>query len=250
MAKAVDWMSKVRVTFNQMEERKLKKTNLSNIFKVTIDNEVQPIYTNRQKDWIKQGVDLKGLFSNSLKTISRIDDFRRKFLMSYWGKMEETCCLCGLETNRMHIFKYCTVVKEWEDEVYKKKKVDIRAVRIGSFMNHKMKSHTFSWIYNWCIWKNYWQVKYKDFDKSDEVESQIKNYREILRFNEYLHLKYSMSTLKIGRMEKVEEQTQNFIFFRLGKNYIEEVKKQVKDEKKKKKTSFLYLKRRKRKNFF
>ena len=56
MAKEVDWMTKVKVTFNQMEEKKLKKINISNIFKVTIDKNVQPIFTTRQKDWIKEGV--------------------------------------------------------------------------------------------------------------------------------------------------------------------------------------------------
>jgi hypothetical protein len=232
-----------------MKEKKMKKINLSNIFKVTIDEQVQPIFTERQKDWIKEGVNLKGLFSNPIKTISRIDDFRRKFLMSYWGKLEENCSLCNQPTNRMHIFKNCSVVEKWENEVYMKRKdkVDIRLVRKESFMNHILNSHTLSWIYNWCIWKNYWQVKYKEFDKSDELESQINNYREIVRFNEFLHLKYSNATVKLDKIEKVAKQTQLFTFYIFGKSFIEEVKEEVKEEKMKRTRCFLYMNRRKRK---
>ena len=105
--------------------------------------------------------------------------------------------------------------------VKRKDNLDIRMIRKESMMNNKLSTHTFSWIYNWCIWKNYWQVKYKDFDKSDQLESQIKNYKEMITFNEYLHLKYSNATVKPDKIENVAKQTQLFSFFKYGKNYID-----------------------------
>ena len=247
----IDWLRKVKVSFNEMDEKKMKKTSLSNIFRVTIDKDIEPIYTDRHKDWIKQGIDLLGLFRTTLTTVSRIDDFRRKFLMSYWGNIEKTCCLCNKPFNRMHLFSKCSVVKIWEDEVYikRKDKVDIARVRIESMFNHKLSTHTLSWIYNWCIWKNYWEVKFQKFEKSEELENQINNFRELIKFNEYLHFMYSNATVKGEKIEKVANQTQLFSFFRFEKGYIEEIRREVKREKAKKKSCFFSIKKRKKGKF-
>jgi hypothetical protein len=244
--RATEWMKKVKVTFNQMEEKKLNKINLRNIFKVTIDEYLIPIYTDRQKDWIKEGVNLKALFSNSLKCVSRIDDFKRKFLMSYWGKLEENCCLCGEPYNRMHLFKYCRKVEKWEDNVYmQSKEGDIKTIRQQSMLEHSLTSHTLSWIYNWCIWKNYWQVKYKQFENSESEENQIENFKELIKFNEYLHLKYSNATVNKNKIELVAQQTKYFSFFVLGKEHVAEAKKEAREEKKRKNSCYSYMKKRK-----
>lgn len=240
-ANPMDWLTKVKVAFIQLEKKKTNKISIGNILRVTVDEQMIPIYTERQKDWIKQGVNLKGLFTYSLHTISRIEDFKKKFLMSYWGIIEENCCLCNQPFNRMHIFKYCPQVEKWEESVYKKRKdnVDVRKIRIESMLNIKLSTHTFSWIYNWCIWKNYWQIKYEKFDKSNELESQIENFKEMIRFNEYMHLKYSKATLRDERIENVAHQTKFFSFFKLDKNYISDVKEGIKKKKKKKLVSNL-----------
>ena len=245
-SKPLNWLKKVKVTFNQMEERKIKKINISNIFKVTIDDDFQPLHTKRQKDWLKMGYDLIGLFSVTLIIISRIIDFRRKFLMSYWRKTEDKCCLCNETFDRMHIFSKCSVVKKWEEEMHANRKNcgDLRKIRIESMFNHKLTSHTWSWIFNWCIWKNYWQVKFQDFDKSDQLESQINNLKEIVKLNEYLHLKYSNATVKQSKIELVAAQTQFFSYFKYSKSHIEEIRREVRNEKTRKNTCFLYMKKR------
>ena len=62
---------------SKMEEKKLKKINMRNIFKITIDQDVKPNWTEKQKQWYHiKGYNLPSLFSNSLKTISRIDNFK------------------------------------------------------------------------------------------------------------------------------------------------------------------------------
>ena len=104
-----------------MEQRKLKRINIRNIFKITIDVDVKPKWTDKQWGWMRKGVKLKSLFSNNLKTIARIDDFRRKYLMSYWKKMAQKqpkCELCGKEWHREHLFDDCEVVEKWENKIY------------------------------------------------------------------------------------------------------------------------------------
>ena len=217
------WYKRVRMEYPQMEKRKLKKINMRNVFKITLDKNIRPLWTNKQVDWMEKRIDVKGLFSYNLKTTSRISDFRRKFLMSYWGKPCNKCHLCGEEYDRMHIFTECKVVEKWENEIYgdasgKKQIVTTpinRELRMKAMMNPKSIFHTFSWIYNWCIWKNFWQIKFKDFDKSDQLDCQTQNLRKLLRFNEYLHLRYSLETVNENKLKKLENQTKLFLFFSL-----------------------------------
>ena len=67
-----------------------------------------------------------------------------------------------------------------------------REVRLNSFINFKNENHTSSWIYNWCIWKNYWQIIFNNqkIDQQDfrnfvdreiqETEDSITNRQETL----------------------------------------------------------------------
>lgn len=120
-----DWIDKVDVVFNDLEDLKNKNINLRNIFKITIDNNSKRKWTDTQKESLELNINLKSLFTINLKTITRIDDFRRKFLMSYWGKIMEECELCGNKFSRKHLFSECNVVKNWERKVFGKKKKKI-----------------------------------------------------------------------------------------------------------------------------
>ena len=112
------WFKRVKVLYPQMEKRKLKKINLRSIFRITLDKKIRPLWTHKHVDWMEQGIDVKGLFTFNLKTTARISDFRRKFLMSYWGKPCKKCHLCGKDYDRMHIFTECEIVEQWENEIY------------------------------------------------------------------------------------------------------------------------------------
>ena len=77
------WLKKVKIIYNDFEKIKNKRINLKNIFKITIDQKVSPKWTKTQKKWIINGkIPLKSLFSTNLNTITRIEDFKTKFLMN------------------------------------------------------------------------------------------------------------------------------------------------------------------------
>ena len=196
-----NFLQKVRVSFNQMEERKLKKISISNIFKITIDVGVKPKWTDKQNLWRKRGYRLRRLFSRNLKTISRIDDFRRKYLMSYWRrKCSKTpvCELCGHDWDREHIFYKCKVVKNWENKVYGVEGKNgrytntKRRIRKYAMMDNSSENHTYSWVYNWCIWKTYWEIVFQKFEKCKDEDKQAQVFTKHLKFFEHLHLMYSI----------------------------------------------------------
>jgi hypothetical protein len=122
--RTIDWITKTNVNFNQIETEE-KKINLKTIFEITSDEEKFKSgkhWTDRQRSWIKDGIDVEGLFKKNIKTISRISDFRTKFFMSYWGKLQNKCELCNEEWHRDHLFLYCPKVREWEKGIYKDNK--------------------------------------------------------------------------------------------------------------------------------
>lgn len=204
-----EWIEKVDIVFNDLEILKNKKVNLKNIFKITIDNDLKPKWTETQKEWIRSKINLKSLFSTNIKTISRIDDFRRKYLMSYWGKITEKC-LCGEEFSRRHLFNRCSVVMNWETNVFGK---EMNQLRTESMLDNKSQNHTLSWIYNWCIWKNFWEIVFKKFDNCETIDAQISNFKKFIKFNEYLHLKFSLLTSI--KLETVENETKHFHFYQI-----------------------------------
>jgi len=217
--KLIDQM-KVKVEFNQLENIKYSKFNLKLIFKLTIDKNFKKRWTSKQVDWMHNGIDLQGLLQNPLKAISRIDDFRRKFLMSYWGKLCENCELCGQKWHREHLFLHCPNVKKWQFELFKNRASAIRTEHEKAMFNHLSPNHTSSWVHNWAIWKNYWEIVFQKFDNSNKEEDQIENFRKLLKFNEFLHLKFSLSTLSENRLQKLSEQTKLFFFYSLNDSML------------------------------
>ena len=80
--------------------------------------------------------------------------------------------------------------------------------------DNKNENHTSSWVWNWCIWKNFWETIYQKFENCEKVESQISNLKKIIKFNEYLHLKYSIGiSTKREYLKQIENQTKNFQFY-------------------------------------
>jgi len=148
--------------------------------------------------------------------------------MSYWGKLCDKCELCGTEWHREHLFLDCKFVEEWEKQVYKDKFQEMRTERKNALLNHLSPNHTFSWIYNWTIWKTYWEIIHLKFDDCFNTENQIEKFRKLLKFNEYLHLKFSTSTLHQNKMKTVSTETNLFYFYSLNplhQNSIENKKR-------------------------
>ena len=83
-------------------------------------------------------------------------------------------------------------------------------------MDSSSKNHTFSWIYNWCIWKTYWEIVFQKFENCEDEEKQIEVFTKHLNFYEHLHLMYSIYTQsKNHTLDTVSEQTEHFHFYSL-----------------------------------
>lgn len=128
---------------------------------------MEPKWTEKQEKWIDSKIPLPQLLTTNLKTISRIDDFRRKYLLRYWGqRLPSKCPLCQEgKHSAEQILTNCRIVKIWENNSCD---ISKRNIRKSAFMNHLDPNHIFSWIYNWCIWKNFWEVIYKKFKNSQD----------------------------------------------------------------------------------
>jgi len=112
-------------------------------------------------------------------------------------------------------------------------------------------NHTSSWIYNWCIWKNVWQSKFgknqkhqnnsknkKNNNKNknnnnnnkpnkhyinnndildlDTLEKQSKNFKKLLKHNEFMHMKLILLTRKREKEKdknKIREETSLFMYY-------------------------------------
>ena len=208
------WINQENLKFNDFNYE--KKLNLRTIFKISIHQKIKPLWTKKQKEWIKKGINLEKIFTTNLKTISKIDDFKRKAFMNYWRFYKKKCKLCGKKFHTFHLLEECEIVKNWEEELYSNHKIETRTI---SQFEHKNPNFNFSWIYNWCIWKNYWQIYYKNFEKNDELEKQISNLKKILKNNEYIHLK--LLSMKTNFEENKKEyliETKLFTFYHLKEN--------------------------------
>jgi hypothetical protein len=145
------WINQQKIEFIDFDQLKTKnkKLNISNVFKISIQKNLKPNWTEKQVKWIESGINLKKIFTSNLKTIARIDDFRRKFFFNYWHSIRMPCPLCDSKKfSPSHLFNDCKKVEQWEIKVYKSFK---RKARIESQNDCYSENHTFSWIYNWCI---------------------------------------------------------------------------------------------------
>ena len=126
-ANIILWNEHMKVTFDDffnLEENKHNKITSKDIFKNTIDKSEKPLWTSKQTKWISEGVDLQKIFSKKIRTISKIEDFRRKFFMRYWNYFPQTCCpLCNENFGKKdkkknlsidHILYKCKVIRKWE----------------------------------------------------------------------------------------------------------------------------------------
>jgi len=168
---------------------------------------------NKKKWIIEDRMKLQQLFTNNLKTISRIDDFKRKTLMNFWFQLRlMECPLCNHHKfGEEHLLNDCDKVKEWEIEIYGIKK---RKMRINSQYKVKESDHTLSWIYNWCIWKNLWEIFYKKFKNSEQKDPQIKNLKKLMKTNEYIHLVLISETRNFHKnATQIEKEIKNFSFY-------------------------------------
>jgi hypothetical protein len=110
-----------------------------------------------------------------------------------------------------HLFNDCKKVEQWEIKVYKSFK---RKARIESQNDCYSENHTFSWIYNWCIWKNFWEIFYNKFEDCKEIKNQTSNLRKMLKHNEFIHLKLILETRDTPKNQSsLQKETALFSFY-------------------------------------
>jgi len=212
------WMENIEMIF--IGFKKDEKFTLQKIFKNMIKNEnPKPNWTEKQSKWIKKkGINLKRLLSINIKTISRIDDFRRKFFMNYWYRLRlNKCPVCKSKTVKLsveHILLDCNVVKRWEIKVYGER---TREKRKKAFWDSKDINHTSSWIYNWCIWKNIWDIRYEKKLKLDTIKKQSQNLKKYIKLNKFIHLKLIIDKRSNSKPKKksIKDEISLFKFYKL-----------------------------------
>ena len=86
---------------------------------------------------------------------------------------------------------------------------------------HSKPNHVASWIYNWCIWKNYWKIFYKNYENCENPETQLNNFHKLVKYNEYVHLKLILSSRNLEKeSENIKNEIESFSFFHLDKGKI------------------------------
>ena len=206
------WMENVKLEYLGL--KKGEKISLKVINKIMKSNENQkPNWTKKQIEWINGGVNLEKLLSIKLKTIPKIEDFRRKFLMNFWYKLRfQTCPLCKnkkLKFNVEHLLLKCVEVEKWEIKTYGNIK---RKKRIEAFWDWKNPNYLASWIQNWSIWRNVWDIKFEIMPHLKYEKQQIKHFKKHLENNEFIHIKMCLEKRKdvFKNKEKYIKETKLF----------------------------------------
>ena len=205
-----DWFNNVKVIF---KNDILSKNNLN--LKSILNSVPKKLkWTKKQNIWINEKhIPLPILFTKPLNTITRIEDFRIKFLINFWAKNKKKCH-CGMvekDFSSYHLLFDCQMIIDWENP-------NQRNIRINNSFNHNSIHYNFSWILNWCIWKTYFQIIYnkKVFDPKSKLEFFIED-------NEYTHLKLIssfISTRSTKKRELLMKQIFHFRYFTLFQDKI------------------------------
>ena len=130
--------------------------------------------------------------------------------MSYWKRRgkKEICLLCKQEWRREHLFMDCEEVEKWENQIYgeignnNQITNNKRVARIEAIFENKSKDHTFSWIYNWCIWKNYWDIVFQKFENCEDLSKQCQSFIKQIKVFEKLHLFFLFTWVEIWAKKK------------------------------------------------
>ena len=205
------------------EFAKMKKLSLSAIIKVIrkllFEKGVfRATWTSTQQTLIDIKVQLSTLLSNKLKTVIKVDDFRRKVLMMYWNHLGHKCHFCEEDFDPLHLLNKCSHVKKWEEALDNSH--TLREIRKECQFLNDSDQHLFSWITNWCLWKCYWDVVYKKIKDWDSFHAQVRNLEKYLKEFEYTHIKYLQLVFSDQKREKLLHQLGNFRFFSLENENI------------------------------
>jgi len=165
---------------------------------------------------MRKGIGIESLFKHSTGNIVRVEDFRIKFLMNFWAKNRFQCRLCGNDFSSFHLLNECEGMKKVEISIYGTKR---RQLRLDSQFNHESPNYDFSWILNWCLWKNYFKLIYNSNKYSSEnicwpIKAEIKR-------NELIYLRILVVTLQNKKPEKQEKlllRTNQFVHGKIANN--------------------------------
>ena len=130
--------------------------------------------------------------SKSLKTLTRVDDFKTKVLLNYFSYTTKLgCCFCSedIEFSIWHWLFECVITEKWENVLH----FNQRKRRKESMFNVEDPNHTYSWIVSWCLWKEYNKIyhqltnaKTSPYDFLQTLKSYEKAHLEFLKEKKYL----------------------------------------------------------------
>ena len=145
--KAKTWWDNVEVTFDNKNFYKNKinqKLILNEMYK-----RIENAWTKSQKHFISQNIPLEDFFTKKLNTFEKINDFRIKFALNFWGESKSNC-LCGKSFSLYHFLTECQIIFDWLKLIlYDPDRLLFALFQPGN------KVHLHAWIINWCAWKTY-----------------------------------------------------------------------------------------------
>ena len=139
------WWTSVKITYSN-KLLNLSKINLKSILR---EVPVEENWTKEQKKWMEKGIPIKEIFQKRMGTFNKVEDYKTKTTMNYWGKLPRDC-ICGLKFTVFHFLTECTFSKSLQNGL-----IDNNNICREHQFNPKSNLFLQSWIINWCSWKTY-----------------------------------------------------------------------------------------------
>jgi hypothetical protein len=97
---------------------KYNKIKLSLIIQNSRKQNEQEIFSNTQKKWIEEGIDIKLLLKKKINTFFKINNYRFQCLNNYFkGITNKKCSHCGEIYDSLHILLKCSLIDKIEKEI-------------------------------------------------------------------------------------------------------------------------------------
>ena len=82
-------------------------------------------------------------------------------------------------------------------------------------------NHTSSWIYNWCIWRNVWDITYNKKLNLETNKKQSQNFKKYVKLHEFTHIKNIKQNRNNINQKKneIKDETSLFKFYNLDPNF-------------------------------
>ena len=172
-------------------------------------------WTKTQQHWLhKLDIPIDDMLTSKLNTIEKVNDFRTKFALNYWGKHKNTC-VCGKDFSIFHFLTDCQLVYNWLRKLF----INPDDLLFAQF-NPKKNTHLQMWILKWCAWKAYHTELQNIVVQNGTITFSGLGFYKLVKKYEKLHLIYIILTTYTRKISKLLiEETKSFFFYELTRNF-------------------------------